>query len=143
METRQAMGAFAELQALEHAYQRLRAQGVPAEAMEVEWLERCAACEEEEARGLEPATARALGFSQALGALGGMVLGGAGMSPDTWSQALISLLALGCWAAGGAILGALVGGLALELRPRVRPEHRHALLKVAPGAMPPADQSPK
>lgn len=140
-------GDFAELTRAEAVARELLERGVPPTALEVIWLDECAACAQEASPDLDPMAVRALGLGQLLGALAGLAFGAAGGAGG--GALLVTVVSLGCWAAGGAILGAMIGALLLEARPRAGPRHRHLRLSVEQEALPPGasallqPQSPK
>ncbi|HEY9854209.1 MAG TPA: hypothetical protein V6D05_00640 [Stenomitos sp.] len=133
-------GAFAEIEAAERAYQRLREEGFSDEHMSLHVNEECPACLADQARSRDAWTERLITGGQLLGGVAGLGFGAAMVwwpLPSAqhlgWVEGLVQLCVVASWLLTGAILGSMVGAVASELRPgRPHTAHRHFILMLSP-----------
>lgn len=133
-------GAFAEIEAAERAYQRLRDEGFAEAEISLMVTEDCPACLEEHARSRDAMSERLITGGQIGGGILGMGFGAAMVWWPTstplrinWLELLVQICVVASWLLTGAILGAMVGAVASELRPgRKHLAHRHFILTLRP-----------
>lgn len=139
-ETPAYAGSFTEIEAAERACQQLAADGFAPDAMTLWVNEECPACQEEHARSRDGLSDRLITGGQIAGGIVGTAFGvalvwwppSAAMRLD-WREWLVQLCVIASWLLTGAILGAMVGAVASELRPgRQKPAHRHFILSLRP-----------
>lgn len=139
-ETPYYSGAFAEIEAAERAYQRLREEGFTDAQMSLVVNEECPACLADQARAEDGWSDRLITWGQVLGGLVGCGFGAAMVwwplpaAPRfNWIEWLVQICVVTSWLMSGAILGAMVGAILSEMRPgHQRQAHRHFILKLHP-----------
>lgn len=134
-------GAFAEIEAAERAYERLREEGFEDAHIQLRVNEECPACLADHARSRDSWAERLITGGQVLGGLAGLGFGAAMVwwplprQGFGWVEWLVQVCVVASWLLTGAIMGAMVGAIASELRPGRRHQaHRHFLLMLQPPA---------